>query len=160
MKIYSANQVADYFLSLVDPEVGDAISNLKLQKLCYYAQGLSIATRGAPLFNDEIEAWAHGPVVPPLYHKFKGYEAGAIPPNAAFDPAEFDAADRDILNDVFGFYGQYSAWKLREMTHEEAPWRSAFREGANHIISADALRAHFETEVSEDYRKSYAAKAA
>ena len=67
---YKAAQVARYFLALTDPDDND-VSNLKLQKLCYYAQGLCSAMRGAPLFVDRIEAWDHGPVVPTLYHEYK-----------------------------------------------------------------------------------------
>lgn len=27
-------------------------------------------------------------------------------------------------NEIFEVYGQYSAWKLRDLTHEEAPWKN------------------------------------
>ncbi len=49
--------VADYFLSRCDEDSGDAISNLKLQKLVYYAQGFSLALLGEPLFQNKMEAW-------------------------------------------------------------------------------------------------------
>jgi hypothetical protein len=75
---YGADQVARFFLSVTDPEDND-VSNLKLQKLCYYAQGLCTAMRGAPLFADRIEAWDHGPVVPNLYHQYKQYGSQPIP---------------------------------------------------------------------------------
>src|SRR5450631_518283 len=58
----TARAVADYFLSLVDEEAGDSLSNLKLQKLVYYAQGFSLALTGKRLFDEAIEAWEHGPV--------------------------------------------------------------------------------------------------
>ncbi|CCD30236.1 Putative Phage-associated protein (fragment) [Candidatus Glomeribacter gigasporarum BEG34] len=41
----SVFDVANYFLTLVEEEVGDALSNLKLQKLVYYAQGFHLALR-------------------------------------------------------------------------------------------------------------------
>lgn len=43
----SANRVAQLILSLADEE--ELISNLKLQKLLYYAQGFHLAMHGAPL---------------------------------------------------------------------------------------------------------------
>lgn len=48
---------ADYFLSKIDEDAGDVITNLKLQKLVYYAQGFSLALCGRPLFAERIEAW-------------------------------------------------------------------------------------------------------
>jgi uncharacterized phage-associated protein len=56
-----ACSVAKYFVSLVDEEAGDSISNLKLQKLLYYAQGAHLALHNTPLFPEAIEAWTRGP---------------------------------------------------------------------------------------------------
>src|SRR5260364_350033 len=75
----SVFDVANYFLTLVEEEVGDALSNLKLQKLVYYAQGFHLALFSRPLFENAIEAWTHGPVIPGLYHAYKQYGAGALP---------------------------------------------------------------------------------
>lgn len=59
-----ALDVAKYFLFLArNREAGDTISNLKIQKMLYYAQGYSLALFNKPLFDDRIEAWKHGPVV-------------------------------------------------------------------------------------------------
>jgi len=62
----TCHDVARYFLTLMSEENGDLISNLKLQKLVYYAQGSSLALWGNPLFSEKIEAWLHGPVIPVL----------------------------------------------------------------------------------------------
>jgi hypothetical protein len=51
-----AHDVAKYFVSLVDEEAGDSITNLKLQKLLYYAQGAHLALYDGPLFPERIEA--------------------------------------------------------------------------------------------------------
>ena len=64
----SCHDVAQYFLAQMDEDAGDLISNLKLQKLVYYAQGFALALHGRPLFRERVEAWTHGaPVVPELY---------------------------------------------------------------------------------------------
>jgi uncharacterized phage-associated protein len=67
VRTYSAADVARFFLSSAEPDDND-ISNLKLQKLCYYAQGILTAMGGVPLFSESIYAWDHGPVVEQLYH--------------------------------------------------------------------------------------------
>ena len=117
-----AQDVANYFLTLIDDEAGDSLSNLKLQKLVYYAQGFHLALMNEPLFNDPIEAWEHGPVVPSLYHRFKQHGASPIPPpEGGIDMNAYPEAVRELLDEVFQTYGQYSAWKLRNMTHAETP---------------------------------------
>ena len=49
----------------------DYISNLKLQKLLYYAQGSFLAIKDIPLFDDNLLAWVHGPVVNEVYQEYK-----------------------------------------------------------------------------------------
>lgn len=155
LKHYSAQDVARYFLAKQDEDAGDTISNLKLQKLCYYAQGLAMATRGEPLFEEPMEAWLHGPVVPDLYRVYRDHGSSAIPPVQDLDLEAFDPADRMLLDDVHSYYGQFSAWRLRQMTHEEAPWKDAYEEQMNHTISLDALTAHFNGEIDQAYREKY-----
>jgi len=155
-KQYSARQIAKYFLAKTDEDVGELISNLKLQKLCYYAQGVGVAARGEPLFQEGLEAWLHGPVVPDLYRDYRDYGRGAIPPVTDLNLGEYDEADRLILDDVFDYFGQYSAWRLRQMTHAESPWRDAYIEGENRPITIDALRNFFKDQIEEEYRRKYA----
>lgn len=145
----SCRDVAKYFLTLNanDEEVGELISNLKLQKLVYYAQGFHLAIMDEPLFDSSIEAWAHGPVVPSLYHDYKEYGAGAIPAPIGFDLESIDKETRDLLDEVYNVFGQFSAWKLRNMTHEEPPWKEAF-EGSG-IISKTSMKKYFLTLVDD-----------
>ena len=48
------------------------LSTMKLQKLCYYAQAWSLVWDDAPLFDDDFEAWANGPVCPTLFRATQG----------------------------------------------------------------------------------------
>ena len=83
--------VAKYFLALAnDVESGEGISNLKMQKLVYYAQGLYLAKYNKALFKEKIKAWQHGPVIPKLYYKFKKYGPGYISTEEIND-IDFDA---------------------------------------------------------------------
>lgn len=154
-KRYGVADVARYFLAKQEPEAGDTISNLKLQKLCYYAQGLSMATRGEPMFDEKMEAWLHGPVIPALYHSYKDFGSETIPAVRDLDFDAFDPADRMILDDVHSYFGQFSGWRLRQMTHDEGPWSDAYQENMNHEITLDALKAHFDGEVDDAYREKY-----
>lgn len=48
-----------------------------------------------------------------------------------------------LLDEVYDVFGQYSAWKLRNMTHEEQPWKAAYYENANREISLEAMRDYY-----------------
>ena len=137
--------VAHYFLSLTNEDEGDLISNLKLQKLMYYAQGLHLAVQDTPVFPERIEAWRHGPVVPELYHANKQIGSGALPKPENLDFSIYDAQTRDILDEVYAVFGQFSAWKLANMTHEEEPWRAASQSGGE--ISHESLKAFFKSQM-------------
>lgn len=134
----SALDVSKYFLMCTDPNDDERISNLKLQKLLYYAQGFHLAMYGKPLFGDEVQAWTHGPVVPEVYRYYKEHGSGAIPWPDDFDVDLYDADTRELLDEVYQVMGQFSAWKLRCMTHEEPPWRITPQNGViSHKLMAD-----------------------
>jgi len=137
---YSATDVAKYFLTLQEDEAGDAISNLRLQKLLYYAQGYHLAIFDEPLFRESIKRWAHGPVVPEVYHDYKERGGTPIPVPEDVDFTQFDAETREFLDEVYSVFGQFSAWKLRQMTHDETPWREANDNGP---VSLPSLKRFF-----------------
>lgn len=141
----TCHDVAKYFLSLADSEAGDLISNLKLQKLIYYAQGFHLAIFDEPLFDERIEAWTHGPVVPDLYHAYKGYGSDAIPCPDEIDLDKYSIAHRELLDEVYKVFGQFSAWKLRNMTHEESPWVNAAPYQG--VISHEDMKEYFKTQI-------------
>lgn len=141
--------VAEYFLTRCNEESGDTISNLKLQKLVYYAQGFSLALLKRPLFEEQIEAWMHGPVVPAIYRKYKKHGNQALPIPARLDLDKFSDDEKDLLDEVHGVFGQFSAWKLRNMTHEEAPWKDNYIEGVGYqVIPHDELKVYFLTRIN------------
>ncbi|MDR6216167.1 type II toxin-antitoxin system antitoxin SocA domain-containing protein [Paracidovorax wautersii] len=138
------SNVARYFLSLAEDEAGDDVSNLKLQKLLYYAQGFHLALFDRPLFENEIRAWTHGPVVAEVYRDYKQHGGNPIP-RAQCDLDALTNAEQELLAEVYQVYGQYSAWKLRNMTHEEAPWVTAYGQAPDSVISHGAMRDFFRT---------------
>ena len=137
--------VANLFLSLDSQHEGEGLSNLKLQKLAYYAQGFYTAIFDKVLFDDEIQAWTHGPVVPVLYHKYKSYGSNGIPCPLDFDSSVFSRDEIELIEEVFEVFGQYSAWKLRNMTHEEAPW--ARHESTAGTIPINEIKEYFKTRI-------------
>ena len=140
-------EVARYLLAKQDEESGELISNLKIQKLCYYAQGFALVVLNRPLFYEDLEAWQHGPVVPSLWKDFNSHGAGPIPPPEDLDLEYYSPQDKELMDDIYRIYGQFSAWKLRNMTHVEPPWVNT---PTGNTIPHAVLREHFETLVDED----------
>ncbi len=144
----TAFDVANYILWLDDRfEGSEGITPLKLQKLVYYCQGFHLALFDETLFNDEIEAWLHGPVVADLYHHFKSAGDNIVEPPQDIDISIFTDEQIELLDEVIESYGQFSAWRLRNMTHEEMPWKNAYEPGSNNIISRADMKVYFETQL-------------
>jgi uncharacterized phage-associated protein len=146
----TSREVADYFLSKAASEEdgADLISNLKLQKLLYYAQGVHMALQDTPLFEEDIQAWQHGPVVPSIYQQYKDYGGNSLsaPALGTIDFTRYTPEEQETLSEVYNVYGQFSAWRLREMTHSEGPWKDYYKEGQSAIIIPKmALNDYFKT---------------
>ena len=68
--MYKAIDIAKYIINK-SIDFNRPISNLQLQKILYYVQGEYIkVTKGCKLFDEDLEAWAYGPVVPEVYYEF------------------------------------------------------------------------------------------
>jgi uncharacterized phage-associated protein len=138
----SALDVAKYFLFKTDSEIGEHISNLKLQKLLYLSQGFFLAIYDEPLFLSKIEAWRHGPVVPEIYQQYKGHGSDAIQIPKSFDVDKVSKRAQKLLDEVWDVYGQFSAWKLRDITHEHNPWKET-KQGD--VINIAKMKRYFKT---------------
>jgi uncharacterized phage-associated protein len=119
---------------------------MKLQKLVYYAQAWSLVWDDAPLFEEDIEAWANGPVVPELYQEHRGQfkvEPGSINGKAK----RLDGDQRETIDAVLGFYAERSPQWLSDLTHREAPWADARRDLApgerSHSVISHAAMAEY-----------------
>lgn len=119
-KYANPNAVAAWVINYVDRDAGESITHLKLQKLLYYFEAWYLANFDRPLFKENFEAWAHGPVCREVYAKYKGNSWDALGPVKAMPiPDELN----DFLIAVYNEYGQFSAKKLETMSHEEDPWK-------------------------------------
>ena len=145
MKEITVFDVANYFLTRVNEEEGDSISNMKLQKLVYYAQGCYLALNNKPLFVEKIMAWEHGPVVPELWKKYTKFGNNPIPQPEDYKILDIPKDIRNFLDDVWSVYGQYSAWGLRCLTHEEPPWKDT---PSNSEITQESMRLFFINQVN------------
>lgn len=148
MAASKAFDVAHFFITRFQ-QAGDPITNLKLQKLLYYAQGWFLALKDVALFDERIEAWPHGPVVPPVYGFFK--RNGWSPILDAVPEPNLDTDVESHLREIMEVYGVHGAYHLERLTHQESPWLEARGNlGATAfcttMISHDAMRIFFQSQ--------------
>lgn len=118
----------------------ELMSNMKLQKLLYYQQGFHLAYFGKPLFDEDMEAWMYGPVVPVVYEHYKVNGSKGIEPKG--EEISLSNKEEALFNEVYRIYGIYSATGLMNMTHSEMPWDST-PTGTGNIITKDKLAYFF-----------------
>ena len=101
------------------------LSAMKLQKLAYYSQAWHLAWEEKPLFDEDFQAWANGPVVPELYARHRGMLSVTSALFADADTSTLDQKACENIDKVLGFYGEKSAFWLSNLTHSERPWLEA-----------------------------------
>ncbi len=153
----TASRLADYILSISRHD-GRIVTNLKLQKLLYYCQAWYLAIANEALFDDSIEAWVHGPVVPSVFGRFKHYRWNPI--TDVFDDVRLAGGtnERSVeahVKEVLEAYGRLSGPQLEVLTHQETPWREARiglakDQASNNIISLDAMKTYYRDQMQPE----------
>lgn len=145
---YQVLDIANLLLRFAYTEEGaeDLMSNMKLQKMLYYQQGFHLAQFGTPLFDEDIEAWMYGPVVPSVYEKFECYGRNGIVPDEN-NEFRLSGDELELFAQVYDVYGKYSAYGLMNLTHQEDPWKST-PTGKGNIISKEKMMEYFKTQLS------------
>lgn len=142
-----AKDVADYLL-VAARQRGELLTNLKLQKLLYYAQAWFLVIHKKPLFEDDFQAWVHGPVLPAQYGRFKRFKWNPITLKDIEEP-KLPAKVSKHLGAILDVFGTETAIALECMTHAEAPWRDARKglapnEASNEVIPKESMRVFYQ----------------
>ena len=131
-----ALDVANYFIAKYGDRV--AMTNLKLNKLVYFAQAMSLKQHGIPLFSDEIQAWDCGPVEPTVYRAFQQYGKNVI--RHSEGSYETSAQLHEVAQQVMQTYGELTAFDLVRISHHEgSAWKSIYVPNANNAITYDLI---------------------
>lgn len=129
-----ALDVAKYLIAKSD-NVGDLITNKKLQKLLYYVKAWGLVYFDEGVIEDKFEAWIHGPVCVVVYQEYKrfGYNPiGFEYPNGMSSTQYIKMFWKDnnqnmmeMIDAVFAKYSVLSSFQLELLTHSEKPWIEA-----------------------------------
>ncbi len=141
--------VADYLIFLTS-DVFDDMSNMKINKLLYYAQGHCLQETGHPLFNEPVEAWDHGPIVNSVFQRYKKYGKTPIKDYDQDAVSRLTDYEKELLMNVAMRYGVYTASALRNMTHKpKTPWDQVYDENSMHTeIPIRIIKEYFEKNVA------------
>jgi uncharacterized phage-associated protein len=146
----NVQDVARYILDrLASDPSGKRVTSWKLQKLVYYAQAWSLVWDEQPLFTDEIQAWANGPVCPALYSLHRG-RFGLCASDISGNPSNLTEDERETIDAVIAYYGDKTGTWLSDLTHMERPWKQA-REGiadgepSQNVISHESMLQYYES---------------
>ena len=101
------------------------ITPLALQKLLYYVQGFYYAFMNQFIFEENCEAWVHGPVFRDIYFKYREYRFDPISICDTTDDLNLAVSEKAIIDSVIKNLSCYSGKILEVFTHAETPWLSA-----------------------------------
>ena len=140
--MYDATKIAEYAIEYENKK-NRPISNLRLQKLLYFIQAQFLVNNHEPCFEDEMEAWDFGPVVPSVYHEYKYFGSSSIPLSASKKSYDIYDDDKDLIEHILDRCAQYSTTELVSITHRQTPWREAYSKSFNRTISPKAIQSFF-----------------
>lgn len=123
--MFTAQQIANWLLTQQN------MSPKKLQKMLYYSYSWVLALNNEDsekienrLFEDDFEAWVHGPVIRSIYEEYRGFGYNDIVTEKS-ETVEISGDVLDILTQVLEIYGGYNGNELESITHQEKPWIEA-----------------------------------
>jgi len=130
-----AIDLAKYIVTFFDQK-GDLITNKKLQKLVYYVEAWNLVYLKS-VYNEDIEAWVHGPVVREVYDEYKKFGYSPIIQNypegtsasqelkALQEALDIQGGRKELIGGVLEKYGAMSSFQLELIAHSERPWLEA-----------------------------------
>lgn len=141
--MYNSVYIANQFVR-IGLEQGKPITPLQVLKLVYIAFGWYYALKGQKLFEEKIEAWPYGPVIPEVYHAFKPHGRSEILDEQTLSSnLELEEEDALFLYAIWDKYGNFSGGELSNLTHREGtPWKKSKASGMS-IIDHEDVRAYY-----------------
>ena len=147
---FSIQDVALYFLQKEQEKAEQDLTPLKLQKMCYFAQGCRMAARKEMLFPNSFQSWQHGPVDPVLYQKYKRFGKNIINLSQHDVEKKTEVSKnqevKSFLDTIYDEFGRYSAGVLVNKAHDKA-WRMTWQRASgqndfmpNHLIYDSCLK--------------------
>ena len=124
MKFVNWFRVHNY-ADLKQYDFAEPLTNMKVMKLLYYVQGVSLAVNNEKSFPEKIVAWKYGPAIEEVYKKYVGQRniTGKISQKDLndYNEIENDPKLQRVVNAVQDSFGDKSVIELIHQTHHEDP---------------------------------------
>lgn len=135
--------VADFFIDTAIKRNEEPMTNMRIQKMLYFAQAHHLQRHGTPLFQDDMKAWDWGPVVPDLYYYYSAYRRDPIfEVHASYSLDNFTDDELETLLDVQRKYGKVKTPRLVDISHVPGgPWDNTAHNGT---IEKTAIKEAFD----------------
>ena len=98
----------------------EKITNLRLQKFLYFIQVFCLIKYDTPAFNEKIEAWPYGPVVPEAYFAYKRMELRLN----VNEPIILDEKIEIAITQVTEMFSGWNDFSIVDLTHEYSIWKN------------------------------------
>lgn len=129
-----AIDIANFFVDVYNAMGEEIITNLKVNELVYFAQAWSLAKFNTKLFDEDIEAWEQGPIIPSVYQAFRPCGSKNIEMTIGeYDESIFTSEQLNFLADIALTYGKYTV----------SPWAQVYEKKKNNIITPESMKKYF-----------------
>ena len=156
---YSASHIAA-ILVMRGIEERNYLSQMKLQKVVFFAHGYHLARYDEPLIVENFQAWKFGPVLQSIYHDFKLYGSNPITDTNSlsdpyyrsdFNPKKLSKSAQDAINYTWEVTKGLTAAQLSNWTHlKGSPWSESYNERDKEIIIRnDLIKNYFQSKILE-----------
>ena len=140
---YTPDQIAEWFIwynnLVAKTTCGDLMTNSRLERMLYYAQGASLALHNRPLFSEDFIKGEYGALLPSIHKKYRFNWFYGI--NEEVSPEGVKKEDQKLLLIVYDLFGKYSARGLSLLNREDSAVASTDQ---NAVIPKDKIRFSFE----------------
>ena len=138
-----AMDVAEYILWYCENELNKPINNLRLQKTLYYIQGEYLRRYNKPLFDNDMEAWTYGVVVPYVYYSYSNFICDDITGVTRLHKDCLDDKDLEVIHYILDKTLDVNIWEIVEKIQQEDPWKYNYVKGYKNIVSISGSNSLF-----------------
>ena len=133
--------VAKYIFNAVEDT---HVTPMQLIKLAYIANGYMLGLHGRTLFDEKVEAWRYGPVIPSVYKAVRNFGGNKIENLDSVTDGEFSPEEKGVMEKVAHIYGKYDGITLSSATHRpETPWSMTWKQNKSNAPISDDLIENF-----------------
>lgn len=142
---YNVFEISRYII-YHETQLGRYVNNLRLQKLLYFVQAKYLVEKEKPLFEERMEAWNFGPVVPKVYREYSYYGLHHIFCYDETDDFLIDSDTKKIINYMLDSCSEYATSTLVDIIHGQEPWIQAHKSN-DRTITPLAIYSYFAEKV-------------